>query len=342
MREVARLAGVSVKTVSRVINGEPNVSADLVHRVQRAATQLDYHPDLGASYLRRSGRRTGIVGLMLEDVANPFSATLHRAFWDTAAARGLAVIASSLDEDPERERRIARAMIERRVDGLAVVPTGQDQSYLRSHIDAGLAVVFLDRPPVLLDADTALATNRAGAHEATRHLIRRGHRRIAFLGDLRVIATASERQEGYEQALRESGLPVDGSLIRRDLHDWESAANAVEELMRLPAGLAPTAIFASQNLVTIGAIRALHRSGLQRVVALVGFDQVELADLLDPGVTLVEYEAYNLGQTAAELLLTRIDGYRGPSRHEIVSTRLVARGSGEIGPGSQPRKRSVH
>ena len=213
MREVAALAGVSIKTVSRVVNSEPGVSPELVRRVEQAAAQLDYHPNLAASNLRRTERRTGTVGLMLEDVANPFSAAIHRAMWDAAADRGMAVIASSLDEDPVRERDMAREMILRRVDGLAVVPTGKDQSYLRSHIDAGLATVFIDRPPGFLDADTALVTNRAGAREATEHLIEHGHRRIAFLGDLKVIATAVDRQKGYEDALRYSGLNVDGRLI---------------------------------------------------------------------------------------------------------------------------------
>jgi LacI family transcriptional regulator len=332
MRDVAALAGVSIKTVSRVVNDEPGVSPDLVRRVRVAADQLDYHHDLAASNLRRSGRRTGTVGLMLEDVSNPFSAAIHRAIWDAATDRGLAVLASSLDEDPVRERDVARKMIERRVDGLAVVPTSADQSYLRGHIDAGLAMVFLDRPPAFLDADTALATNQAGAREATEHLITAGHRRIAFLGDLEAIATAGERQLGYAEALRANGLPVDEHLIRRDLHTRELAEQAVESLLRLPAHVAPTAIFASQNLVTIGAIRALHRHHLQHLVALVGFDDVELADLLDPGVTVVAYEAYQLGLEAAELLFSRMDGYRGPSRRRVVSTQLVLRGSGEIRP----------
>jgi len=335
MRDVAALAGVSIKTVSRVVNGEPGVSADLTRRVEQAAAQLDYHPNLAASNLRRAERRTGIVGLMLEDVANPFSAAIHRAISDAATERRASVLASSLDEDPVRERDVARTMIQRRVDGLAIVPTSDDQAYLRSHIDAGLAMVFIDRPPAFLDADTALATNRAGAREATAHLIATGHRRIAFLGDLRGIATAMEREKGYVDALRDGGLPADDHLTRRDLHSSELAERAVESLLQLPSDIAPTAIFASQNLVAIGAIRALHRHSLQHLVALVGFDDVELADLLDPSVTVVAYEAYDLGRAAASLLFSRIDGYQGPSRHRVVSTHLIVRGSGEIRPSEE-------
>ena len=341
MREVAALAGVSIKTVSRVVNNEPGVSDPLVRRVEAAAAQLDYHPHLAASNLRRSERRTGTVGLMLEDVANPFSAAVHRAIWDAAAGRGMAVVASSVEEVPVRERDMTREMILRRVDGLVVVPTGSDHSYMRNHIDSGLATVFVDRPPAFLDADTVLATNRAGARQATEHLIKGGHQRIAFLGDLRTIRTAVDRQEGYEDALRAAGLPVDGKLIRNDLHTRELAESAVDDLLQMPRDDAPTAVFASQNLVTIGTIRTLHRHGLEHLVALVGFDDVELAELLHPAVTVVAYEPYRIGQEAADLLFARIDGYRGPSQHRVIETELITRGSGEIGPNGAGRVRRL-
>jgi LacI family transcriptional regulator len=332
MRDVAALAGVSIKTVSRVVNDEPGVSADLVDRVERASLQLDYRPNLTASSLRRGARRTSTLGLMLEDVANPFSGAVHRAIDDAASERGVAVLATSLDEDPVREREVARTMIQRRVDGLVIVPTGTDQSYLGREMQAGLATVFLDRPPNFLDADTVVATNRAGAREATEHLIHAGHRRIAFLGDLTDIATAADRFEGYLDALQAADVEVDARIIRNDLHARDTAQKAAESLLRLPEDVAPTALFASQNLVTIGTIRALHRHDLQHLVALIGFDDVELADMLEPGVTVVAQDPYAMGRAAAELLFARVDGYHGPSQHRTISTRLVIRGSGEIRP----------
>lgn len=335
MREVAALAGVSIKTVSRVVNGEPGVSADLVARVQRAAQRLDYVPDLAASNLRRSARRTNTLGLMLEDVANPFSGAVYRAIEDVAVGRGVAVLATSLDEDPVRERMAARAMIRRRVDGLVVMPTGADHSYLRAELHAGLAVVFVDRPPGFLDADTVVATNRTGAREAVEHLIAGGHRRVAFLGDLRTIATAAERRAGYLDALRAAGLAPDERLVRCDLHTRDAAERAAEQLLLLPDDVAPTAMFASQNLVTIGTVRAVHRRHLQHLVALVGFDDVELADLIDPGISVVAQDPYAMGQAAAELVFARLDGVQGPSRHRTIPTRLIVRGSGEI-PAREP------
>ena len=331
MRDVAALAGVSIKTVSRVVNQEAGVSGDLVERVQDAARQLDYRPDLTASNLRR-GRQTATLGLMLENVANPYSGAVHRAIDDAAIERGMAVLATSLDEDPVREREVARAMIQRRVDGLVIVPTGTDQSYLRADIEAGLATVFIDRAPNFLDADTVLATNRSGAREAVEHLIGIGHRRIAFLGDLSEIATARDRYDGYVDALHAAGIPLDEGLVRMDLHNHDTAQRATESLLQRPSTDGPTAFFASQNLVTIGAVHALHLHDLQHLVALVGFDDLQLADMLDPGITVVAQDPYAIGRAAAELLFARIDGYRGPSQHHTISTRLIIRGSGEIRP----------
>jgi len=331
MRDVAALAGVSIKTVSRVVNAEPGVSVDLVDRVEGAARQLDYRQDLTASNLRR-GTQAATLGLMLENVANPYSGAVHRAVDDAAIERGMAVLATSLDEDPVREREVARAMIQRRVDGMVIMPTGTDQSYLRPEIEAGLAAVFVDRQPRFLDADTVLATNRAGARAAVEHLIGVGHRRIAFLGDLTDIATATDRYLGYTDAMAAAGIPVEEQLVRRGLHTRDTAQRAAESLLRLPADKGPTALFASQNLITIGTIRALHLHDLQHLVALVGFDDIELAGMLDPGVTVVAQDPYAIGRAAAELLLARLDGYSGRSEHRTISTRLVIRGSGEIRP----------
>ncbi len=331
MRDVAALAGVSIKTVSRVVNREAGVSMDLVERVEVAAQRLHYRPDLAASNLRR-GRPAAALGLMLKNVANPYSGSIHRAIDDAADGRHLAVLATSIDEDPVREREVARTMIQRRVDGLVIVPTGTDQSYLRADIQAGLATVFVDRPPAFLDADTVLATNRAGAREAVEHLITVGHRRIAFLGDLTAIATARDRYKGYLDALLRAGIEVDERIVRMDLHTKDAAQQAAESLLKMPGHAGPTAFFASQNLITIGAIHALHLHDLQHVLALVGFDDIELAGMLDPGVTVVAQDPYAIGRAAAELLFARLDGYSGPSQHRTISTRLVMRGSGEIRP----------
>ena len=330
MRDVAALAGVSLKTVSRVVNGEPGVTEPLARTVLAAAERLQYRPNLGASSLRRSGGRTATIGLLLPDVANPFSSALHRAVEDVAVARGVAVLAASLDEDPDREVRLAGAFATRRVDGLIVVPASHDHAYLRAEQQAGTALVFVDRPPVLLDADTVLADGRAGAANGVRHLVGHGHRRIGFLGDLATITTAQDRLDGYRDALDAAGLAHEPDLVRSDLRTVEQAESAALALLGRPDP--PTALFAGQNLVTIGTIRALRRLGRQHEVALVGFDDFLLADLLEPPVPVVAQDPAAMGTLAAQRLFARIDGDTGPPTTRVVPTRLVARGSGELPP----------
>jgi LacI family transcriptional regulator len=330
MRDVAALAGVSLKTVSRVINREPGVSPDLTARVTRAIEQLDFRPNLAASSLRRSDGRTASVGVILEDIANPYSAAVHRAVEDVARAHGLIVFAGSVDEEPERERLLASAFIARRVEGMIVIPTGEDQSYLANELRAGMAIVFVDRPPMHLDADVVLSSDREGAAAGVRHLISSGHRRIAFLGDLTSIRTARERHAGYVDALVSSGIELDPVLVRRDLHSSDLAQAAATDLFALDP--APTAVFASQNLITVGVLRAMRPQRLERRIALVGFDDVPLADLLEPGVTVVAQDPSRIGQIAAETLFRRLAGDRGPTARHIVDTTLIQRGSGELPP----------
>lgn len=330
MREVAALAGVSLKTVSRVVNEEPGVSDDLVERVRRAARTLDYQPNLTASSLRRNDGKSKTIGVLLENVANPFSGALHRAVEDVARARGVLVFAGSLDEDHARERELATAFVSRRVDGLIVVPAGPDQSYLAMERKAGTPMVFVDRPPTFLDADSVLTANEDGARGAVSHLVEHGHRRIAYLGDFSTISTAVERYVGYTAVLERAGIPVDPAIVRHNLHTSEAARAAMLEVLDVDDP--PTAVFASQNLITIGAIRALRDRSVHRSVALVGFDDIPLADLLEPGVTLVIQDVAAMGVLAAELLFRRLDGDDAPSSRHVLETRLVTRGSGEI-PG---------
>jgi LacI family transcriptional regulator len=329
MRDVAALARVSLKTVSRVINGEPTVASELAARVHSAAATLDYRPNLTARSLRSSDGRTRTIGVLLEDVANPFSSALHRAVEDIASSRGVAVFAGSLDEDPARERTLALALAARGVDGLIIVPSGDDHSYLAAEQRSGLSLVFADRPPRLLRADAVVSDNYGGAQEAVRHLTAAGHRRIGFLGDMSQIQTAADRFAGYAQALSDAGIELDEELIRKDLHNTDSAEAAARELM---AGPGPTALFPTQNLITIGVIRALRAAGLHERVAVVGFDDIPLADLLQPAVSVIAQDPAAIGARACEILLRRMDGDPSPAQTYTITTRLIARGSGEIPP----------
>ncbi|NCT92305.1 LacI family transcriptional regulator [Cellulomonas sp. APG4] len=330
MRDVAALAGVSIKTVSRVVNGETGVSVAMSERVKAAALELSFQPDLIAGNLRRTGRRSRSLGLVLASVDNPFCASIHRAVEDVAHSRAVAVFSASTDESPERERALVAAFTARRVDGLIISTACAPQDYLQPEVDAGTPIVLVDRPPVNLTVDTVLVDNTAGARGATAHLLRRGHRRIAFLGDLTTIATARDRRNGYLLAMRTAGAPVDPALVVENLRSVDDAFEAVQRLLRAPEP--PTALFTSQNLVTIGAIRALRSLGLHHDVAVVGFDDFDLADLLDPAVTVVAQDPVAIGRTAAERVFARLEEPHLPPAETLLPTRLVVRGSGEIMP----------
>lgn len=336
MRDVAALAGVGVKTVSRVVNHEGNVTPETEARVRDAAEKLGFRPNLVASNLRRGDGRTSTIGLLLEDVANPFSAALLRAVENVARPRGVQVLIASLDEDATRERDFARILIDRQVDGLLIAPTGRDQSYLIAEQRAGTPIVFLDREPRLIDADAVVSANRDGAAAAVEHLIARGHTRIAYLGDLHTIATAEQRHDGYASALARGGLAVDPGLVLHDVATIEAAYRATSGLMASEEP--PTALFASQNLVTVGATKALHQLGLEHTVALVGFDDFVLAEILTPGITLVAQDPAEIGRLAATLLFARLDGDDRPVETYSIPTRLIVRGSGEIPPPAADRR----
>jgi LacI family transcriptional regulator len=298
------------------------VRADLAARVRDAVAMLGYRQNLTASTLRRADGFSASIGLILEDVSNPFSAAVHRGAEDVARERGVLTLAGSADERPERERELAQSFAARGVDGLIVAPAPGDHSYLQRDQAAGVALVFVDRPPGFIDADTVLSDNAGGARAAVEHLIAAGHRRIAFLGDRPELATAAERLRGYREALAAHGLPADPALICTPA---DGAARAL-----LTGADPPTALFTAQNLITIEAVRTLHELGRAHDVALVGFDDVPLSDVVDPALTVVAQDPIALGRTAAELLFARLDGDGGPTRRVVLPTRLIARGSGEL------------
>jgi LacI family transcriptional regulator len=240
------------------------------------------------------------------------------------------LITSSCEEDPDRERALVQALLRRRVDALLLVPASDDHSYLAREAGDGTPVVFLDRPPGGVDADTVLLDNCGGARNAIEHLLAQGHRRIAYVADPGRLYTASERLRGFREALADAGVEVDSELVRLDTHSAELAEDVVRELLALAPDRRPTAIFTGNNRHTVGALRALR--GLEHEVALVGFDDFELADLLVMPTTVVRHDSQELGRHAAELAFMRLDGRDGPPRRVVVPTELVIRGSGEVPP----------
>lgn len=324
MVDVARDAGVSLKTVSRVINGEPGVKPATVEKVLAAATSLRYERnDLAASL--RHGTRSHTLGLVIEDVVNPFYSAIAQAVEESARARASLLITASAREDPARERELVSALLRRRVDALVIVPAGPDHRYIA---DAGFdtRTVFLDRPPARTRADTVLIDNAPGAKRAVAHLLAHGHTRIAFVGDDARLYTGRERLAGYRRALAAAGVTADPALVSVGNSTSDAARSAVAALLALPPDQRPTALFTGNNRCTVGALHALGPR--RRKIALVGFDDFELADLLE--VTVVRTDPYRLGQVGAELAFDRIDGDDRKPQRVVVAAELIERGSGEI------------
>ena len=326
MSDVASLAGVSLKTVSRVVNGEAGVRPQTAERVMEAVRALGFRRNvIAADFARGASRRD--IGLVIDDVSNPFWAKAARAIEDAATASGRHVITASSDFQPAREHEIIDSLMGHRVDGLIIVPVGHDHSYLAREMELGTAMVFLDRPQQRLEADAVTLDDAGGARTAVSHLIAHGHRRIALLAQSLALYTMAERRRGYLEALAAAGIEADPALAAEaeTVDDARVATGAL-----LAADEPPTAIFCANNRMSVGAISAVRASG--QPIALVGFDDLELAEALAVPLTVVRTDAAELGRAGAELLLRRMDGWDEPPRRVILPTTLVVRGSGEIAP----------
>ena len=222
-------------------------------------------------------------------------------------------------------------LVSRRVDGLVLMPATHRQEYLLSEHRSGMPIVFVDRAPRGIDADSVTVDNRAASREAVEHLLSAGHRSIALLSDLTTIHTAVDRRHGYEEALRAAGVAHRTDLVAGDLRTPGDAQQAVERMLDLPEP--PTAVFATRNELSVGAARALRARGLRTRVALLGFDDFPLADMLEPALTVVRQNVGAIGGEVARVLFERLDGDRSDPRHVVVRHELVLRGSGEIRPG---------
>ncbi|MFE3138648.1 LacI family DNA-binding transcriptional regulator [Streptomyces scopuliridis] len=324
MIDVAREADVSLKTVSRVVNGVTTVDPELTERVLAAVARLGFRRNNMARDLR-SRSTSATVGLLIEDLANPFYAGIAAAAAQCALEHDTLLITASSEEDAARERSLLLRMCEHRVDGLLVVPAGStaDHAYLRAEIELGTPVVFLDRPPTNLRADTVLIDNRAGARAAIEHLVARGHERIGVLSDWLSIHPMAERLSAAEDALERAEVAYRPDLIRYGLHTLQDTEVAVEKM--LAASQPPTALFALNNRITLGALGVLNR--LRQDVAVIGFDDFETASLMAHPLTVVSYEARAIGRIGAELLFKRIAGDRSRPRTVVVPTTLVERGT---------------
>ncbi|RVU23761.1 LacI family transcriptional regulator [Streptomyces antnestii] len=325
MRDVAARAGVSAMTVSRVLKDE-RVSPTTRERVLAAVRELGYRRNEVARTLRL-GRPSGMIGLVVTNLGNPFYSRLALGAESVAEEYGLRLVLGNTASQVQRERELVEDLISRRVDGVIVVPAGATHRHLSPATLGGTPVVFASRPPSGIEADAVLVDDFGGAREATAQVLSEGHRSVGFLGNPPGLFTAAERFRGYWAAHEEAGLTPREEWVRRGPHDISTAEAAAMEL--LDREDAPTALFCTNNRITLGAYRAVRRLGTS--TALAGFDDFEMADMLQVPVTVVSYDADEVGRQAARLLLDRIeqgpDALAGPARRTVVPTAVVRYGA---------------
>ncbi len=315
MRDVARLAGLSVATVSAVINGKTNVSATSTRRVEEAMRALDYHPDQIARSLRVG--RTNVIGMIVPDISNQFFAEIMRSVEECSEKKGFSVIVCDSNEDSDRERRHLSTLFSRRVDGVLLASSVSDAAQDRL-TQRRFPLVFVDAVPAGLKQGAVVVDNAEGAYKATRYLIELGHRKIAIIAGRQDRSVGLERLSGYSRAMQGAGFLITEEYVRIGDFHVESGYKWGLALMQLPNP--PTAIFACNNAMTLGLLRALADLGINcpARVSVVGFDDVDWATSFTPRLTCIAQPTYEIGKLATEMLLDQIvtpaNGV-GPTQH---------------------------
>jgi LacI family transcriptional regulator len=322
LRDVAHGAGVSLRTASRVLNDDPRVAEATRARVRSVMKELRYTPDLVARSLRAGTDAT--IGLVVESIADPFFSELVAAVESATYDDGKSVLVASHHGDPDRERRTVEQMLERRVSGLLIVATGGDHSWLSG---ASAPFVLVDRPAEGIEADVVGVDDRAAAYDAVAHLISHGHREIAYVGDFPQVATSAARLVGYRDAMASHGLEVPEELVRACCPTSQAASDSMAAL--LTGHRRPTAVLSAATRCSLGVVPALHEHG-RTDVALVGFGDFAMANMLVPAVTVMNHSPVAVGLAAAARLGRRIAEPSLAARSIHVAVGLVERGSGEI------------
>jgi len=317
IKEVAKRARVSVGTVSNVINGSCTVSPNLRSRVERAISELNYHPNHIARSLK--SRRSNTLAIVISDITNPFFPLVVRGAEDAASKRGYLLTIFNTDDHLDREQQIFAVLRMRRVDGVLVVvsPDSGEGTHLSEMIAAGIPVVCLDRVPPNVKTDSVLVDNLKGARICLRHLIGMGHQLVGVISGPRKLQTARDRVEGYRLALSEAGIPFDAGLLREGDFRFESGYRLAKDLcLSHPR---PTALFALNCTMGMGAYKAIQELALAcpEDVALAVFDEVPGGDIFRPHLTVVSQPAYDIGYRGADLLIQRLT-------HQISSDEPVA------------------
>ncbi len=316
IRDVAERAGVAPITVSRVINRSGYVSPETRARVEAAVAELQYVPNTLARSLRF--KKTHTLALVLTDITNPFWTTVARGVEDAASQAGFNVILCNTDENEKKQAEYLKVLLQKRVDGFLLVPTGDAAGMIVAIQKQGIPVVILDRLVSGVDVDVVRGDSEGGAYQLVRLLIDLGHHRIAVLSGPRGISTAAQRVAGYWRALTDCGIACEPELVLWGEYTQASGYEMMQRILALRPR--PTAVFAANNFIAVGALRALREAGLWAPgdLSLVSFDDIPSGLVIEPFLTVASQPAYAMGQRGTELLLMRLSGQAATEAQEIV------------------------
>lgn len=322
LKDVAALAGVSIKTASRALAGEPGVNVQTLATIKSAAKKLDYRPNRLAQQLR-GGQTTHAMALLIGELHNPFYSEVAAGVESVLRPHGFDIFIASTNEDVDTEKHLIENFIERSVEGILILPASQDHFYLENERRRGTPIIFLDRPPVNVLADSVTLDNRKATQDAIEYLFDEGHKNIAVLADAENVWTARERVIGVRDAYNSKKIQIDESLIINGVTALDAILETLTRLLALPKDRAPTAILALNNQITIGVISALQK--FKQPLGLVGFDDFDLAEVLS--TTVVRHSPFELGRQGALLALDRLENPNRKPSHIVMQAELVDRGS---------------
>lgn len=327
LKDVAEKAGVSTATVSRVINGDSRVLMDTKHKVLKAIKELDYRPSRVAQRLRSKSKESKLIGLVLPDIENPFYVDMVRGIEVAAYSQGYSVIIGNFSQNKARADMYIDILKAEGVNAFIVAPVSNDDPKVTELIKSGYQVTCVDRDIEGVEVDVVKVNNEEAAYGAIMHLISLGHKRIGHIGGKWDIPTTRQRLTGYNRALRESGITMEPELVITKSSDFQSGVEAASILLDLPHP--PTALFTGNNLLTLGALRAIHARELNipRDIAIVGFDDMYWSESLNPPLTAVHQDGFEIGRRATELLLSRMSEPNRPCIKIIMEAKLKIRKS---------------
>ncbi|MEX2564838.1 MAG: LacI family DNA-binding transcriptional regulator [Cyclobacteriaceae bacterium] len=327
IQDVAKRAGVSSTTVSRVLNNSGYISRNARNKVEKAMKELEYNPSRVARRLRVADGDRKLFGLLIADIQNPFYVDVVRGVEEMAFTRDYAVYPCNFAQDRNREKMYLDILQSEAIDGLIVTPYHEEDELVISLVREGFPIVCVDRNLGNVDVDVVVVDNEAGSYKAIKHLIQLGHQRIGFLGGLYSIPTSRHRKDGYLRALEEHDIPIDESLIEFGDSKYESGKQMVQKFLDMDEP--PTALFTGNNVITLAGLEVIHSRGLiiPDDIAIVGFDDMYWSNSLNPPLTAVAQPGYEIGRQAARMLFERLNEPNKPPRKIVLKTELMIRKS---------------